>query len=123
MELFHVTFPDRMPGLGLLLLRLLLASMLVYPWALRSAPADPAHLAWAWPVAVLLAGGCLQPVALLLAGVVAAFDPSLQAAPFTGLLLAALLTGPGAYSGDALLFGRRVLLRPASQRRGNDPKE
>ena len=42
--------------------------------------------------------------------------------------LALLLLGPGAYSVDAVLFGRRVLERPASRRGSDDhtgthPKE
>lgn len=120
MQLFHVTFPDRMPGLGLLLLRLLLALMLVWPWGLRAALPDPAHVAWAWMAALLLATGSLLPLALLLSGAVGFSDPAVQGAPFACLLLSAWLVGPGAYSVDAVLFGRRVLHRPAGSRRSSD---
>lgn len=117
MQLFHVTFPDRMPGLGLLLLRLALSLMLVCPWGLRAAFPDPAHVAWAWMAAVLLATGSLWPLAGLLAGAVGAADPAIAGASFGVLLLSAWLAGPGAYSVDAVLFGRRVLHRPAASRR------
>jgi len=116
MQLFHVTFPDRMPGLGLLVLRVALALMLVCPWGLRVAFPDPAHVAWAWMAAALLATGSLLPLALLLSGAVAFSDPALDGGAFGCLLLAAWLAGPGAYSVDAVLFGRRVLHRPAPRR-------
>jgi len=120
MQLFHVTFPDRAPGLGLLLLRLSLALMLVWPWGLRAAFPDPAHVAWAWMAAVLLATGSLLPLALLLSVAVGFSDPALRGGPFACFLLSAWLLGPGAYAVDAVLFGRRVLHRPATSRRGGD---
>lgn len=123
MQLFHGTFPDRMPGLGLLVLRLALSLMLVYPWGLRAGFPDPAQVAWAWMAAVLLATGSLLPLALLLSAAVAYADPAINGGPYGCLLLSAWLAGPGAYSVDAVLFGRRVLHRPAPARRAPGPAD
>jgi hypothetical protein len=129
-QLLYATFPDRLPGVGLLLLRLLLSSMLVWPWGLRAAMPDTGLLGWAWLAAVLLASGSLLPVGVGVSLVLACLDAALDGWPFAGLSMTLVLLGPGAYSVDAVLFGRRVLQRPASargsragSREGNDPKE
>jgi hypothetical protein len=112
-----------MPGVGLLLFRLLLSSMLVAPWGLRGALPPDDLLGLAWVAAALIAFGALLPLgiggALLLAGL----DGALDGWPLAGLLLALLLLGPGAYSVDAVLFGRRVLELPASRRGHADDKD
>lgn len=123
MQLLYATFPDRMPGVGLLLFRLLLSSMLVGPWGLRGAlPADDL-LGLAWVAAALIAFGALLPVGIGGALVLAGLDAALDGWPLAGLLLALLLLGPGAYSVDAVLFGRRVLELPASRRGHADAKD
>lgn len=118
MQLLYATFPDRMPGVGLLLLRLLLSSMLVWPWALRVVPPPGDVIGWAWLAAVMIALGSLLPLGILAAAFVACLDPGLQGWPAAGLLVSLVLLGPGAYSVDAALFGRRVVELPATQRRG-----
>ncbi len=98
----YVMFPDRAPGIGLLWMRVCTAASLCL-----SMGRDPWHIAAALTVAALLAVGWLTPVVLVLAIAdliwVGAFSP-LVVLP-TGLLL----LGPGAYSLDAWLFGRRVV--------------
>lgn len=113
MQRLFVMFPDRAPGVGLLWLRLCLGGTLCWPWP---------QAAWEqWAVAVaalLLAGGGLTPVAVALACIAlwhAGIGPALALLPACLLLL-----GPGAYSLDACVFGRRLLT--GGQRR-HPPKE
>lgn len=124
MQLLHATFPDRMPGVGLLVLRLLVSAMLVWPWGLRTAIPQGDLIGWAWMAAALVALGSLLPLGLLASVFVACLDPGLQGWPASGLLVCLMLLGPGAYSVDATLFGRRVVELPASQhRRRNVPPD
>jgi hypothetical protein len=119
-----------MPGVGLLLLRLMLSSMLVWPWGLRGSLPQGDLIGWAGMAAVLITLGSLLPLGILAALFVACLDPGLEGWPTAGMLVGLLLLGPGAYSVDAILFGRRVVELPASQRgrrsgpgRADHPKE
>lgn len=119
MQRLFVMFPDRAPGLGLLVLRLGLGAGLLT----AHGPSCGWLSGMAWAAALLLCAGWLTPLAAL----AAATALLLGATVHWGLLcvpLALLLLGPGAYSVDARRFGRRVLHKgPAATAAGSDPKE
>jgi len=104
MQRLFVMFPDRGPGIGLLWLRLCLAAALCAPGT---------HAGWGAVLcglaAAMLVLGVLTPLATLMA---AATMFAQQAPwPLVALPAALLMLGPGAYSVDARLFGRRLLGR------------
>ncbi|ARZ74948.1 hypothetical protein CCR98_12420 [Stenotrophomonas sp. WZN-1] len=104
MQRLFVMFPDRGPGIGLLWLRLCLAAALCLPGT---------H-AGGWSVLCLLAAamlvlGVLTPLAALMA--TATMFAQQASWPLVALPPALLMLGPGAYSVDARLFGRRLLGR------------
>jgi len=113
MQRLFVMFPDRAPGIGLLWLRVYLAAALC--WPLPQAGWHP-WVAAAGGVLLLLGG--LTPVAVLLA--IAALWSDGRGLALVLLPGCLLLLGPGAYSLDACLFGRRVLV---AERGGPPPKE
>ena len=133
-------FPAGAPGAGLLLLRLALSVYLIVQGVritaqLLDTGTPPAVLAALAALAMLVSGalgavGVLTPIAqstAATAGLVALIDASWAPAAVTGLdvpwLLALMTTvvavslvclGPGAYSIDASLFGRREISIPLS---------
>lgn len=104
MQRLFVMFPDRGPGIGLLWLRLCLAAALC-----TSGPHAGGWSALCLLAAAMLMLGVLTPLAVLLA----AMGMFAQQAPWPLVALppALLMVGPGAYSLDARLFGRRLLGR------------
>jgi uncharacterized membrane protein YphA (DoxX/SURF4 family) len=115
-------FPAGRPGIALLLLRTALGVMLLVGVPGRLANHDsPWMLLPLWTVAIALCVGFLTPVTSLLC---AAFEAAawhwVGGAPeaihacaiLIGVALAML--GPGAYSLDASLFGRRQVIFPPS---------
>lgn len=117
-------FPAGAPGAGLLLLRLHLACLL---------PLDPCGMLrmdstpWLYPLigvaSLLLVLGLLTPLAAAVALLPAAWPwlahtpvPLLASVVAVSAPVAQMLLGPGAWSVDARLFGRRVLVAP----RGRD---
>jgi uncharacterized membrane protein YphA (DoxX/SURF4 family) len=110
-------FPQGGPGVGLLLLRVSVAAMFLtnspHPGA-----ALVSHLVFAITLLIvaLLAIGFLTPitsVAVAIVGIVNLVLPHQQVLPHVFLIsdaAALTLLGPGAYSLDSRLFGRRVLV-------------
>ena len=111
-------FPDGKPGLGLLFLRLCISVPLFY-WGISdlSANADAMTLgrdSVAAAGGILLVAGLLTPLAGIVISVVEAWIAFAHHFALQGHLLVAALgicqamLGPGAWSVDARLFGRKV---------------
>jgi uncharacterized membrane protein YphA (DoxX/SURF4 family) len=113
MQRLYSMFPRGGPGAGLLLLRVsAVASLHIL---------SPADMHWVpWLLALVLGFGlvaglmtplvCLAGMALVLAlGYLSARVPLPAAVVLVLQLLALLLLGPGGYSVDARLFGRRIV--------------
>jgi hypothetical protein len=116
-------FPAGRPGVGLLLLRFAAAAALVsdHPGIVLSLPPGPA-LAIVLPIGIGLCLGLLTPVLSVAGGLFALIHFGVEASPAVGLSMllpvvfasaSLTLLGPGAYSIDARLFGRRVITVPA----------
>ncbi len=112
------TFPDGWPGGGLLLLRLTMSVPLLY-WAIQDqfAGREPITLVRDWFAAagglLILAGLSIPIVGVLVALIELWIAVSVHSAPERHVLIAALaaslaMLGPGAWSVDARLFGRKV---------------
>jgi hypothetical protein len=113
-------FPVGGPGLGLLLMRFSLVASIIYIRdaiiALMPHPVGAASLV---AISLCLAAGLLTPVMAglgMLCGGIALYHESIFSpwcmAPPTLDAIAIFLLGPGAYSVDAALYGRRVLVTP-----------
>lgn len=105
MQRLFLMFPDRGPGAGLLWLRLCVAAAL----CTAHGPVEVWLLALCVLAVALLALGAFTPLAVPLA--MAGLHVLAEPWPLVVLPLALLVLGPGAYSLDARLFGRRVLGR------------
>ena len=120
MQKLFSMFPAGLPGIALLLLRLSVAAMLFIEPTGRWLWPAPTWLLIAGVIAVIAVSvGFLTPLFALVCGLlkVCALSSAAQiVAPLVilALLLAAALAmlGPGAYSLDARMFGRRVVLLP-----------
>jgi hypothetical protein len=114
-------FPTGRPGIALLLLRAGLSSTLLHAVLSRSTTPDSTWIVAAiWLVAIALCVGFLTPVTAALYVVIqitawpisgAAIEPLQVCAILIAVALAML--GPGGYSFDARLFGRRQVIFPA----------
>jgi uncharacterized membrane protein YphA (DoxX/SURF4 family) len=128
---FFTTFPDSLPGWGLLLLRTGLGAAMAVQGVSLLASVDASNLAmWILGVSAIASGalllvGLMTPGAGLVAGacsiiVLCCVLDSPGSSPFnvarTALVTtnaaAVFLLGPGAFSVDARLFGRREIIIP-----------
>lgn len=135
-RLFFSTFPGGKPGIGLLLLRAGVGAAAITQGGVYLADHSNPSL-WTWAIGLLaIAGGVslligfLTKAACVLAAlaIIAIALPWLPAPTlslfsgklsliFVGIMMAAIiLLGPGAFSLDARLFGRREIIIPHSNR-------
>jgi hypothetical protein len=116
-------FPAGAPGIALLLLRLSVAAMLFIDPAGRVFwPASTGFAVVSFVAAIAVTGGVLTPVLALICGALKIYALIGSASGIAPLIVLALLLsfavamlGPGAYSLDAKMFGRRVVLLPPRQ--------
>jgi len=132
LQRFFSSFPEGWPGIGLIFLRLTVALNVITQGIFAIAAASgPALAPWfigivAIVIGVALLAGCLTPIAGVSAtigylamgvsdlpanagGAFLAFD-------LTAISIALILLGPGAFSLDAILFGRREIIIPDGRR-------
>ena len=115
------TFPDGWPGTGLLLLRTALCAVLIHETMTGFTGLRGATATLQWAAAgggLLLLLGLWTPVTGVLVGIVELWDACFQPGdPWMAILVAALglglaMLGPGAWSIDARLCGRRRIEIP-----------
>lgn len=131
------TFPDRWPGLGLLLLRLSVAYAAIAPGlgylftGLPAASGSRLMNLGGFAAGMLLIVGFLTPIVSILVAIVtfvlaccqphavhpASLELKLEIIKTLFLAVAIALIGPGAYSFDAHIFGRREIIIPDTSRK------
>jgi uncharacterized membrane protein YphA (DoxX/SURF4 family) len=136
LQRLYSTFPGGRPGIGLLLLRAAVGIAAVVGGVFYfSGPSSPSPGIWLLGLALIASGaalavGCLTPAAALLVGICfLGIALSWLPAPSWGLhdartvafgiiitAVAIALLGPGAFSLDGRLFGRREIVIPPSSR-------
>lgn len=134
MPRLYIRFPTRGPGIGLLLLRVAIGATLIAHSALISQTQNLRIAVAAMSVFALLSGlallaGFVTPIASIIALVIVAgtglsWFPAFNGGVIAGnhlsldvavMAVAIALLGPGVFSVDAVLFGRRkIIIPPAS---------
>ena len=116
MQKLFSMFPNGAPGLALLLLRLFVGAVLICDAVTAAAELNVVQLCVYLACAFALAVGVLTPIAAVLAALIETIGLNahvVQIALYSfGPILIAIslaLLGPGAYSLDARLFGRRLI--------------
>ena len=113
------SFPDSWPGTALLLLRLCVSPSIVFHGMHSSIDthAAPLLIAGAWTSAALILIGLWTPIAAGVAAVTEAAVALAGAAPeflphilVTVIAVSIVLLGPGAWSIDAYLYGRKRVI-------------
>jgi uncharacterized membrane protein YphA (DoxX/SURF4 family) len=134
LQKFFSSFPDGWPGIGLILMRLTVAlsTMIQAIWTL-TAPGNPSLTLCTIELLAIIAGtallaGFLTPIAsasITAGNSVAGVSLLLTAGPSARTMavlyllvmsIVLLLLGPGAFSLDARLFGRREIIIPEGRR-------
>lgn len=130
------SFPDGWPGVGLVLLRLAVAlNTAVQGVGALAVSTEPAFTLWIVALPAILAGvalliGFFTPVAgaattlaygvmgasLLLHSGAVMRDSAFTALDLAAISIALVLLGPGAFSLDARIFGRREIIIPQERR-------
>ena len=121
-------FPGGWPGLGLLLLRALVGVTLIAQSLTYIGSTKLSALSWVVTALVLIIASCLlvgfmTPIAAMIIGVGAIalalsslFQTNQTLLDVIVLTIAIALLGPGAFSIDARMFGRREILIPNTPR-------
>lgn len=136
LQRFFSSFPGGWPGLGLLILRIAVAFNAILcgvsvlaGWNAQMSSSWMTSLLWI-VIGLLVLTGFVTPLASIAAtfgylipslSSLLAAGPVKSASTFSGLYLAAIsaalaLLGPGAFSVDARLFGRREIIIPEGRR-------
>ncbi|HJZ77766.1 MAG TPA: hypothetical protein VKE51_38825 [Vicinamibacterales bacterium] len=116
MERLFSMFPRSAPGVALLLVRAgVAASILAAPPIVAASAPAPAIATGFGVVAAAVMVGFMTPVAAAVCALfgvsdLVALGPSVSAVVRVADAVALALLGPGAYSVDAWMFGRRVLV-------------
>jgi uncharacterized membrane protein YphA (DoxX/SURF4 family) len=121
MQRLYSMFPGGAPGCGLMVLRLMVAVSVYVDGSCQFAmPSRAIPIVAVFGLSFLLALGLLTPVAAVVCAVTRLMQAVASAAGVGAtlfsllLLVVVMLLGPGAYSIDAMLFGRRLVVpRPA----------
>ena len=117
-------FPAGWPGVGLLLLRMLVGVTLIAQIVTQIQSSELTALGWVIAALLFLSAGCLllgfvTPVVAILIGLTSltvAFSSLVQNLDLVVLSIVIALLGPGAFSIDALMFGRREILITSANR-------
>lgn len=126
MQRLFSMFPTGSPGIALLLLRFALAATMLNGLPEPAGPESPWVVASTWVVVIALCAGFLTPLTALLSVAIELavwrLTGALEAIHVCAILVALALTmlGPGSYSMDARLFGRRQVIFSTSDNKGDE---